>query len=221
MEIMTRKIFFSSYIDTDGIITDPAIISNTNYRNSLEIPFKNRKLGPTAVVIMKNPSKAGLIDSDTQKVLSDDTIYKVCDYLYKHKLKFKRVIVLNLFPIYGSTFKNIVFDNPNQLTGESLNSAYNNKILEGTVESLQSEDDRIILAWGGYPDLKKKKKALTAEVKQNVTLLYKHRIKEVLEIIGNKQTYKVGDKLTDGKFPQHGKMWYDFQSLIPFSHPEL
>ncbi|WP_371069656.1 DUF1643 domain-containing protein [Sediminibacillus sp. JSM 1682029] len=218
---MTKKIYFSSYIDTEKIITEPAIIFNSSYRYSLEIPFKNRKEGPTAVVIMKNPSKAGLIDDDSQEILSDDTIYKVCDYLYKSKLKFKKVIVLNLFPIYGSTFKNIVFNNPNQLTGESLNSAYNNKVYESTINSLESKDDRIILAWGGYPDLKIKKKALPAEVKQSVILLYKHRIKDVLEIIGNNQTYKVGYELTDGKFPKHGKMWYDFQPLIPFFHPKI
>jgi len=169
---------------------------------------------------MKNPSKAGNIEEDSKKMLSDDTVYKVCDYIYKHRDNFSRLIILNLFPIYGSTFKNIVFNSTNELIGSKLEYSRNNVVISEVIASLTTNGDRIILAWGGYPNLSKSKKVSKTRKKQ-VIELYKRRIKEVLNIIADRPTYKVGEGLTDGKFPQHGKMWYDFDPLQRFSHPDL
>lgn len=153
---MGKSVYFSQFVDVERIETIPKTIKNKNldrYRYSLTIPFKERSSGPTAVVIMKNPSKAGFFDEDNKKLLSDDTIYRVCDYIYKRKEKFSKLIILNLFPIYGSTFKNIAIKNIRELTGETGGYSQNDKVIKKVLNSLTIKEDRIILAWGGYPKI--------------------------------------------------------------------
>ncbi|MFD0588624.1 DUF1643 domain-containing protein [Paenibacillus sp. GCM10027627] len=225
---MNKSVYFSSFVDDKKIATNPKTIHNNDeYRYSLTIFFKRKVAGPTAVVIMKNPSKAGIIDETNKKLLSDDTIYHVCDYIFKRQEKFSKLIILNLFPIYGSTFKNIDFkNNIKQLTGKSGEYSRNDKEIETIVDSL-TNTDKIILAWGGYPSLGVKKSSkneeqkLEEQVKEQVKELYAQRIKKVLKIIDGRPTYKVGKGLTNGKFPQHGKMWYDYEELELFSHPTI
>lgn len=72
----------------------------------MTISFLGREEGGHAIVILKKTSKAGKLDEDNRK-LSDDTIYKVLDYLNKHENNYAKVTILNLFSIYGPVFKNI------------------------------------------------------------------------------------------------------------------
>ncbi|TCN18951.1 uncharacterized protein DUF1643 [Mesobacillus foraminis] len=93
---------------------------------------------------MKNPSKAGKYDSIAQRKLSDETIYRVTDYLYKHDQNFSKVIILNLFAIYSSIFdlnveEDIIYGNENM--------KINNKVILSTLRDIK-EDDRLIVAWG-------------------------------------------------------------------------
>ncbi|QYK62567.1 DUF1643 domain-containing protein [Paenibacillus sp. S25] len=197
---MGKNIYFSTYVNTNGVKVFPNNIkTNHDYRYSLTIPFIGRDGGPTAVVIMKNPSRAGLFKETIEKMLSDDTVYNVCDYVYKRDEKFSKLIILNLFPVYGPTPKNIKI--------ESLKSAEqkNEEVIRGIIDSL-TEQDKIILGWGGYPDGYWKRE------------VYREQIKKVLEIIQDKPTYRVGEELNEGKFPQHGKVWYDFEELLEFKH---
>ncbi|ARI78801.1 DUF1643 domain-containing protein [Halobacillus mangrovi] len=218
--VIKRKILFSSYVDEERIVTTPKEIELRNianhYRYLISIPFRNRIKQRIAVVIMKNPSEAGIFDNSINRRLSDDTIYNVCDYLYKHSFNFSKVIILNLFPIFGPNMKNLVNDKPNELLGEDLNSNKNNEVFSEVFNSLNHVPHRIILAWGGYPNLGNN---LPKVVKAKFRKLYKDRINEVINIIGNRPTYKVGDSLSGSKFPAHGKVWYDFEPMKQFSHP--
>lgn len=222
---MVKNIYFSPFVSTEEIEIIPKTVNVKpldKYRYSLTIPFEKRRRGPTAVVIMKNPSKAGFFDGDSKKLLSDDTIYRVCDYIFKRKEKFSKLVVLNLFPIYGSTFKNIAFKNIRELTGEVGGYSQNDKVIQEVINSLTNEGDRIILAWGGYPNISGNLKDDFSKSRQKlINKLYVQRIKKVLNIIKGRPVYKVGTMLTDGKFPQHGKMWYDFEELELFDHPKL
>jgi hypothetical protein len=103
-----KKVYFSTYIDINNITMDPSNTNIGSHRYLLKIPFLNRPTGKTAIVIMKNPSMASKKDSD-KRLLSDDTIYRVCDYLYKlNNPMFKEVIILNLMSIYGGTLSKLI-----------------------------------------------------------------------------------------------------------------
>ncbi len=215
---MARKTYyFSSYIDEDGIVTHPAVISESDkYRYSIQIPFKDRdqKKGKIAVVIMKNPSKAGrkesLPNNQTRRI-SDETIYRVLDYLYKHPEDFSSVIILNIFALYASVLKDDETEaETNQkhvvdkLTDvDSL--AKNDTIIASTIAKLK-EGDRVIAAWGGYPQLK------------GFNGKYRERIEKIRKLFNGKELWRVGDIVKDGtlQFPQHGSKWVDFEKMELF-----
>nr|WP_255358543.1 DUF1643 domain-containing protein [Halobacillus sp. KGW1] len=184
----------------------------------MTVPFKTRLSDRVAVVIMKNPSRAGIHDAKMKRKISDDTIYKVCDYLYKDSFDFSKVIILNLFPIFGPTFKSLIIDDPNVLLGKELNNERNNEVIMQVLNSIRNVPHKIILAWGGYPNMGDN---LTKEERDLIRTMYKQRINEVLSMIGDRATYKVGENLSDGKFPPHGKVWYDYERMVRFSDPRL
>lgn len=74
------------------------------YRYLLTVPFKGRDNSKHAVVIMKNPSNAGKQD-ENGKYISDDTVYRVLDYLFKNENNYSKVTILNLFPQIGGKQK--------------------------------------------------------------------------------------------------------------------
>ncbi|WP_242243356.1 DUF1643 domain-containing protein [Bacillus cereus group sp. BfR-BA-01309] len=123
------------------------------HRFSMTIPFLGREEGGHAIVILKNPSKAGKLDKGNRK-LSDETIYKVLDYLYKHENNYAKVTVLNLFSIYGSVFKSIAIKIEEV---ENLSLYKNQQVLSNIIKTYNPKKDIIIFAWGGYPDLDDKK----------------------------------------------------------------
>ncbi|WP_066303987.1 DUF1643 domain-containing protein [Bacillus sp. FJAT-29814] len=200
-----KPIYFSNFIDEENIITDPPLneIDTSYYRYSITMPFKkrNQKKEKTAVVIMKNPSKAGKYDCNNNRRLSDETIYKVTDYVYKHEENFSKVIILNLFAVYGSVFNSI--HDENIYGGDNLSK--NNKKIQTIIENLKN-GDRVIVAWGGYP----KRKGFN----QN----YRERIQEMKQILNCDELWCVGNLVKDGnwKFPQHGWSWFDFEKMERF-----
>ncbi|HDR7869740.1 TPA: DUF1643 domain-containing protein [Bacillus wiedmannii] len=212
-----KKVYFSKYINEEKIILEPNITSrykndeeDKKHRFSMTIPFWGRRDGGHAVVILKNPSKAGKLDEDNRK-LSDDTIYKVLDYLYKHENNYAKVTILNLFSIYGPVFKNIATQIEKV---EELSVDKNQEVLSNIIKSYNPQKDVIILAWGGYPDLndKKMKEKIGEDKKAEIKKFYKHRINEVEKMLKDITVYKVG-KLTGKGFPAHGKSWYDYEAL--------
>jgi hypothetical protein len=203
---MARKPFyFSSYINESGIITIPVDIEGEggNFRYSIHIPFidANERSGKKAIVILKNPSKAGKYSPSSRRKLSDDTVYSVLDYLYKHETNFSEVIILNLFALYASVFNDTNVNE--QLIYSDRNIEKNNKVINDIMADLK-EGDRVIVAWGGYPK------------KTGFRPKYKERIGEVLGLLEGIPLWRVGDFTNGDKFPQHGLDWVDFEEMKRF-----
>ncbi|OBZ07576.1 hypothetical protein A8L34_25935 [Bacillus sp. FJAT-27264] len=200
-----KRFYFSSYIDEESIKTNPENIEDEGglYRYSIRIPFIDaaERSGKRAIVIMKNPSKAGKYDLVAERKLSDDTIYKVLDYLYKHEENFSEVIILNLFALYGSVFNNDL--NEQKIYGNG-NLEKNNKVISETIKK-RLNGDRIVIAWGQYPK------------KKNFGNNYRKRINQVMKLLDGAPLWRVGDKVKIGdcEFPQHGLQWVDFEKMEP------
>ncbi|MES1043911.1 DUF1643 domain-containing protein [Heyndrickxia oleronia] len=198
-----KPVYFSKYIDEEHINTEPNIINETDlYRYSMSIPFKGRHKSKNAIVIMKNPSKAGKYDTKFQRKLSDETIYRVTDYLYKHEQNFSKVIILNLFSIYSSIFDENVIE---ELIYGNDNMEINNRVILSTLKEMQ-EDDKVIVAWGGYPN--------RAGFRDN----YRERVEEVMTLLDGITLWSVGElvKIDRWYFPQHGLNWYDYEEMKEF-----
>ncbi|OXB96855.1 MULTISPECIES: DUF1643 domain-containing protein [Bacillus] len=184
-------------------MTEPNIINgNDLYRYSMTIPFKGRHNSKKAIVIMKNPSKAGKYDVQAQRKVSDETIYRVTDYIYKHEQNYSKIIILNLFAIYSSLFDKNVKE---ELIYGNDNMEINNRVILSNLEEIQ-EGDRIILAWGGYP-----KRAGFREH-------YRERIKEVMTLLEGVTLWRVGElvEINKSSFPQHGLNWFDYEKMKEF-----
>ncbi|WP_107950270.1 DUF1643 domain-containing protein [Lysinibacillus parviboronicapiens] len=198
-----KEVYFSEYIDEENIVMDPPIYNaneDTLHRYSLTLSFRDRKGGGHAIVILKNPSKAGKEDN-TGRRLSDDTIYKVSDYLYKKK-SYQKITILNLFTIVSGMTGNI-----RELIGtsdEQIHRNKNNNVLLQLLDEdvFNEEKDRIFAAWGDYSKLLESQ--------------YKKRIREVLGLIGDKPLYRVGSMVNGTKYPGHGKYWYDYEEVLPY-----
>ncbi|WP_163971806.1 DUF1643 domain-containing protein [Oceanobacillus halotolerans] len=198
-----KAVYFSKYIQEDGIVTVPYNINEEGlYRYSMTIPFKGRDNSKKAIVIMKNPSKAGKFDSQAQRKISDETIYRVTDYLYKHEQNYSEVIILNLFAIYSSIFDEGVEE---ELIYGNDNMEKNNRIILSTLEDLE-DGDRVIVGWGRYPK--------RTGFRDN----YRERIEEVLTLLNGVTLWRVGNfvKVDSWHFPQHGLNWYDYEVMKEF-----
>lgn len=198
-----KEVYFSKYIDEGNIVMDPSIYNaneDTLHRYSLTLSFRDREGGGHAIVILKNPSNAGKED-DTGRRLSDDTIYKVTDYLYKKK-SFQKITIINLFTIVSGMTENIkgLIGTPDEQIHRKKNNTVLLQLLDDEV--FNEEKDRIFAAWGNYSNL------LESE--------YKKRIREVISKIGDKPIYRVGPMVNGGKYPGHGKLWYDYEEILPY-----
>jgi len=162
---------------------------------------------------MKNPSEAGKIDHNN-RLLSDDTVYNVLDYFYK--LGYCKVIILNLFAIYGGSFnkfKNYKF--------KDLIGPKNDKEIFGVLKNIERDRSCLVAAWGGYPKITKSKNEedkVHKVTRKKIRDGYDKRVKDVLKIIEEIgiPLYKVGDGIVDEEFPPHGKGWYDYEPLVPY-----
>lgn len=199
-----KTVYFSNYIDQANIKVNPSIleIEGELHRFSLTIPFHNRKGEGNAIVFLKNPSNAGKIVVDEEgenRKVSDDTIYNVTDYLYKQK-KFQKVIIVNLFTIVSGNTERI-----KGCIGKDRGRTYqeaNDKEILRILHDYHEEKDIIIAAWGASTSLKKGE--------------YDKRIKEVLRIIEDRPLYRVGPMVGAGRYPGHGKYWYDYEEIRVF-----
>jgi hypothetical protein len=168
------------------------------HRFSITIPFHNRKDSGHTIVILKNPSNAGKEDTQGKQV-SDDTFYKVTDYLYKLG-SVQKVTIVNLFTMVSGTP-----DNLKEYMGthdELKYRKYNNEVLVQLLSNFNFEKDNIIAAWGNYKPLLESK--------------YKERIREVVKLIGDKPLYRVGPMVNKNNYPGHGKYWYDYEDILPY-----
>ncbi|MBT2730558.1 DUF1643 domain-containing protein [Bacillus sp. ISL-75] len=147
-----KTVSFSNFIDEENIMMNPKFFDSsekTLHRFSITIPFHNRIDGGHAIVILKNPINAGKEDTQRRKV-SDDTIYKITDYLYKLG-NVQKVTIVNLFTMVSGT--------PDYLrdyigTDDELRyRTYNNEVLLQLLSNINVEKDIIIAAWGNYKPL--------------------------------------------------------------------
>lgn len=193
-----KTVYFSNFIDEKNIEMNPISLDaneKTLHRFSITIPFHNRKDGGHAIVILKNPSNAGKEDTRGRKV-SDDTIYKVTDYLYKLG-SITKVTIVNLFTMVNGTpdyLKEYIGTND-----ELKYRKYNNEVLLQLLSNFNSEKDIVIAGWGNYKPLLESK--------------YKERIREVVRLIGNRPLYRVGPMVNKNNYPGHGKYWYDYEDI--------
>lgn len=148
----------------------------------------DEKAKETLIVILRNPSKAGLNCPEE----SDVTVNRVTMYIYKNREKYDflkyvgTVIILNLIPLYetdSSLLKNIL--------------GYNilDKKNFGIIDNLTQKHNKVIIAWGKHP------KGLLKE--------YRELINNVFDILkkNNNSTYCIGN----GYYPLHGQVWgYDY-----------
>lgn len=149
-----------------------------NERYLLTIPLKNTG-NKTVLVIMKNPSKAN-------SEISDRTINNVLKFCSRKG--YREVNIMNLFSYYSTDplgITNLIYEGKYaKAVGEE-----NNKILEITLKNI----DEVIVAWGGNSI--------------NRANHYNKRIKDVLNIIKNKNLFYVENISKDGLYPKHPQVW--------------
>jgi trehalose-6-phosphate synthase len=229
-----KHVLFSEYVNQQLITTKPCFLSEDNdHRYSISIPFNNRENGVTAIVIMKNPSAAGkIIELDKKnKMLSDDTIYNVLDYLYKlSKPVIKKVIIVNLMSVYSGTLSNVIKHSKGVL---ELSSVENLNEIRNILKN-KNEKDIIIAAWGGYPKYPQKEKPENIKDKENkkiklapyrisqkeLKIYYDDLINEVNSLLKNESNVFLVGSLNKNNFPPHGKNWYDYEKLDKYILPD-
>lgn len=215
---MNKYILFSDYIDENNISSEPIKIYNkTQHRYSITIPFKDRdnKSGISVIVIMKNPSTAGKFVkvNGIKRRQSDDTIYRVLDYLYKQKeYNIKEVVIVNLMSIYSGTLSNIIKE---AKSIEILSKQANLTEIEKKISSSKPQDI-IIVAWGGFPGYPKIEDDMSYNISSSdLKKYYNKLIDSTHKILKDKKVYRVGTLTEDG-FPRHGKYWYDYEELFEY-----
>lgn len=149
-----------------------------NKRYLLEIPLTNKE-NKRVLIILKNPSKAN-------ESVSDLTIDRVLTFCNNEG--YSKVYIMNLFSYYST--------DPNGITKliddgkfEFAVGEKNNEILKKVLEDI----DEVIVAWGGNSINRKH--------------YYMKRIKEVVDLIKDKELFYVESVSHDGYFPRHAQVW--------------
>ena len=115
--------------------------------------------------------------------------------------------------IYSGTLANII---RKASSVEELSKIDNLKEISKIIDSL-NPNDIIIAAWGGYPNYPKKDTDIEFSISRSyLNEYYDKLISSTLELIGENTIYNVGGLTKEG-FPQHGKWWYDFDALNPYT----
>lgn len=200
--IPMKVIYFSNFVDEAKIEVNPINQLEEKgvvHRFYITIPFKNRNNGGHVYVFMKNPSNAGKIDESNKKI-SDDTLYKVLDFINKHENNFRKVTILNLFTVVNGTSSNIreYIESDDEIAFRKQND----EVIIKKLDHFNENKDMILAAWGSYNGLLESK--------------YKRRIREVINIIGKRPIHVVGSMVENGKYPGHGKCWYDYEEVSPY-----
>lgn len=148
------------------------------YRYLLKIPLKSSE-NKKILVIMKNPSKAN-------KYISDLTIDRVLTFC--HDEGYSEVNIMNLYSYYSSSPKEI----GNLIENGEINTAIGEDN-DNIMINLMGEINDVIVAWGTNTF--------------NHTKEYKNRIKQVIDIIKDKNLYYVESISGKGWYPRHAQVW--------------
>lgn len=178
--------YYKEYVDKQNI----SIEGDKIYRYLLQIPFILKNKNKTALVILKNPSKA-------DKTVSDHTINNVLKYCKDH---YDKVYIMNLFPCYFTNANYVnKFINSNEFDDRMQE---NIKVLDNTLNLV----DDVIVAWGGDSIGNKK--------------IYDKSINEVLQHIelANKSPLdiRLKENPVKRKYPWHAQVWAVNKGLKAF-----
>lgn len=93
-----RTIGYKDYVSVVNMVDYKDIKTSIGYRFLIEYHLQNEDTDRSALVIMKNPSKA-------DKKVSDDTVNRVLEIMYR--CKYSNVLIMNLFPKYATDPKDL------------------------------------------------------------------------------------------------------------------
>ncbi|WP_276624478.1 DUF1643 domain-containing protein [Syntrophomonas wolfei] len=150
----------------------------SGYRYLLTVPLNN-KVNKKILVIMKNPSKAN-------KRISDLTINRVLTFCYKEG--YSKVFIMNLYSYYATDSKELAQLMKNGQEVKAI-GANNDKVLKSVLKNV----DEIIVAWGSNTF--------------GLTKQYKQRIRQVINLIKDKNLYYVEASAGKGWYPRHAQVW--------------
>lgn len=193
--------YFGPHVNIDELRMNPPLGSDSNYRYSLEIPFKFRPTdGPVAYVIMKNPSNAGKLQDGLVK--SDLTVNKVCIYFYVRR--FSKVIILNLASLYATRLSSYSHSSIFELVSPESDICANDDEINAQLSQYREGIDIIAVGWGGKNEVKGSK------------LDYDQRIIQVINIINRytDEIYMFPSNLTYPIHPAHKNGWNEWQDLV-------
>lgn len=178
--------YYREYVDTKNIFLE----GDSTYRYLLQIPFLSKTKNKTALVILKNPSKAN-------ETISDHTINNVLKYCKEH---YDQVCIMNLFPCY---FTDATY------VKKFINSNEFDDIMQKNIEVLDNTlnlVDDVIVAWGGDSIGNKK--------------IYNKVINEVLQHIQTANKSPLDIRLKENpvkrKYPWHAQVWAVNKGLEAF-----
>lgn len=195
--------YFGPHIYKKGIIMNPPLDSNSNWRYSLEIPFKNRASeGPVAYVIMKNPSQAGIMEGNLIK--SDMTVNKVCTYFYVRE--YSKVIILNLASLFATYLAFIQHSSIQDIVSPSNEPTANDNEIHRQLSNFRNEIDIVAIGWGDKNQVKGSRKD------------YDNRISQVIEIIRNytEDIFMYPSELSYPIHPANKNGWHEWGELIRY-----
>jgi len=200
-----------NYIDINLIEHEPDTLDEIRY--GVTFVYNDRKESTkTVIVIMKNPSNSLQgSTSEKSKLLIDETTDIILRFLHRYKVRYgkkemiKKVIILNLFPCYGS--------NPNEINvrykfddkdyDESLlyndELVHNRKYISDTINKI--EDATVICAWGRYGS---EEKVIKSYYEKQIELVMNDllKLRKYISVVA-KNSYKIKKPF----LPTHGRAW--------------
>jgi hypothetical protein len=149
-----------------------------NFRYLLRIPLKNYG-NRKVVVIMKNPSKANAQFSD----LTVDRVLTFCN-----SEGYSEVNILNMYSFYSTVSGKIA-----ELIRSGKIETAIGKDNDNVLKSILSEVEHVIVAWGSNTF--------------GCTMEYKNRIRQIIDLIKEKNLYYVEECGGEGWYPRHAQVW--------------
>lgn len=197
--------WFGPHINTHQIDIKPPITSNSKWRYSLVIPFKNRQIdGPTAYIVMKNPSQAGRVVNG--RIKSDKTINKLCVYFYVRN--YSKVIILNLASRYATYLSDVDHQSFLDLVAPESEWRANDRAIRSILKQFRPRVDLIAVGWGGKNKIKGSKEIYDRRISMVVRRLLRYT--SVLYMYPSNTDYPV--------HPASDYAWNDWEDLVPYIH---
>ena len=187
------------FVDKRNI--DIKLDEEKDLRYHLIIPILHEEDLPakSVLVILKNPSKA-TVNHERNIYESDETVNNILYYFFYKK--YTKVGIVNLFAKFFTDSSNL---NDYVDEAEKIIGSNNDEHIKNMVESKEFND--IVVAWGGYPQ-----KSSSVMKK-----LYEERIYKFEKTIYGRNVYFV-EKMVDGKFPLHGRVWKLNATMEKYDH---